>query len=464
MNEALTTAAAAAPTRPTAPAVAAAPVDTVSDVDAVPKTDTQTPIRLGFWVLIVGFGLFLAWAAFAPLDEGVSAPATVSIETRRKTIQHMQGGVVQSLQAREGEQVKRGDVLVVLDDGATRAAHEAIRQNYLVQRALESRLQAELADQPSITFHPDLLNAADALAQQHVRVQQQTFAARRSAQAAEIAAAEQSILGIQGQIAGLRQVLESRRAQQAIQARQYDNIKGLAEEGFAPKNQALQLEQAQAELRASIADLETNIQRAQSAIAETRLRIAQRKQEYLKEVTGQLAEVRREVQGNQERLAAVSADLGRTQVRAPVDGQVVGLGLAGVGGVVQPGQRMMDIVPKGESLLLDAKVPPNVIDRVRVGVETEVRFSAFANSPQLVVHGRVVSLTGDALTEQIGGAVQTYYLARVELTPAGLKALGGRELQPGMQAEVLLKTGERSLLTYLLHPLTKRVAAAMTEE
>jgi len=438
----------------------------VTDVDDIElKTDTKPVIRLGFWVLVVGFGLFLLWAAFAPLDEGVSAPATVSVETRRKTVSHIQGGVVEKLNVKEGAEVKAGDVLVVLDDATTKAAYEAIRQNYLAQRAFESRLMAEVSNASSITFHPDLLAAdKDPVAQQHRAVQQQLFNSRRAAQAAEISAARQAITGLEGQIAGMQQMLESRRTQASIQSRQLANVQGLAEEGFAPRNQALQMEQAQAELRTSLADLQTNMQRAQNAIAETRLRIAQREQEYVKEVSGQLAEVRREVQANQERLVAITTDLGRTQIRAPVAGQVIGLALGGAGAVVTPGQRLMDIVPRGESLLLDAKVPPNVIDRVKVGEDVEVRFSAFADAPQLVVMGKVVSLSGDAVSEQVGNGLITYYLARVELTPEGRKALGDRNMQPGMMAEVLIKTGERSLLTYLLHPLLKRVAAAMTEE
>jgi protease secretion system membrane fusion protein len=242
-------------------------------------------------------------------------------------------------------------------------------------------------------------------------------------------------------------------------------VKALAEEGFAPRNQALQLEQQQADLNASMSDLQTNIARAGNAILELRQRIAQRKQEYVKEVSSQLADVRREVQANQERLAAISADLARMTIRAPVDGQVVGLALAQRGGgVVTPGQRLMDISPKDEALLLDARVSPQVIDRVRSGDAVDVRFNAFANTPTLVVHGRVVSLAHDALTEQVGNGAISYYLARVELTPDGMKALGQRTMQPGMPAEVLIKTGERPLLAYLLHPLTKRIAAAMTEE
>jgi protease secretion system membrane fusion protein len=443
----------------------ASPADVTDVDDKSLKTDTKPVIGLGFWVLIVGFGLFLLWAAFAPLDEGVSAPATVSIETRRKTIQHMVGGTVQQLLVKEGQQVKQGEPLISLDDGTIRANYEAIRQNYLSQRALESRLLAEIGGAGTISFHPDLRSSKEPIAAQHMLVQQQLFNSRRAAQQAELAAARQSIAGTEGQIAGMRLMLESRKAQAAIQEQQVKNVRSLADDGFAPRNQALQLEQSQADLRTTMADLQTQMQRSMSSIAELRLKIAQREQEYLKEVSGQLADVRREVQANQERMAAMSGELDRMQIKAPVAGQVIGLAVAGVGGVVQPGQHLMDIVPQGESLLLDAKIPPNVIDRVKVGEAVEVRFTSFANAPQLVVHGKLVSLAGDSIAEQVsGGGVMTYYLARVALTPEGRKALGDRVLQPGMTGEVLIKTGERSLLTYLLHPLTKRIAAAMTEE
>lgn len=448
---------------PSAPA-GSPPVTDIDDAREL-KTDTTPVIRLGFWVLVVGFGLFIAWAAWAPLDEGVVAPATVSIETRRKVVQHMTGGVVKSVAVKEGVEVKQGDVLAVLDDGSVRATVEAIRQNYLAQRAMESRLLAEAAGARTITFHPDLVaSAKDPLAQQHMAVQQQLFASRRAGQDAEIAAVRQAVVGLEGQIAGLRQTLESRRQQASLQSQQLANVRSLAGDGFAPRNQALQLEQQQAELAASLADIQTNIQRAQSAIAETNLRIAQRQQEYAKEVSAQLADVRREVQANQERLAAVSTDLERMQVRAPVGGQVIGLAVNGPGAVVTPGMRLLDIVPVGESLLLDAKIPQGVIDRIKAGDAVEVRFSAFANAPQLVVHGKLVSLSRDAVTEQTMMGPTSYFLGRVELTPEGVKALGNRELHAGMVAEVLVKTGERSLLTYLMHPLTKRVAAAMTEE
>ena len=410
-------------------------VNPVNDFDA--HSDTSGPIRLGFRVLVLGFGGFLLWTVLAPLDEGVSAPASVSIETRRKTIQHLSGGVVRSVAVKEGQWVREGEVLMELDAGMSKANFEAVRQNYMAQRANESRLLAELKGASKIEFHADLVKAKnDPLVQQHMQTQQQLFTARRAAYRA--------------QVGGMAEMLESRKAQAAFQAQQVQSIRELATEGYASRNQLLQLEQAQAELRTSMTDLQTNYARVQ--------------QEYIKELSAQLADVRREVQSGQEKLQAVTDELSRTQLRSPVDGQVVGMTVTSTGGVVTPGQRLMDVVPKGEALLVDAKIPPHVIDKVRAGEAVDVRFSAFSNSPQLVLDGRLVSLSSDVISEQTAMGAMSYYLGRVEITPEGIKELGKRVMQPGMPAEVLIKTGERSLLTYLMHPLTKRLAASMKEE
>ena len=147
---------------------------------------------------------------------------------------------------------------------------------------------------------------------------------------------------------------------------------------------------------------------------------------------------------------------------APVAGQVVGLAVQTVGAVVQPGQQIMSIVPPGEPLVLEARVAPHLIDRVHAGLAADVRFASFAHSPQLVVQGEVSSVSGDLLTDTQTNV--SYYLARIKLTPEGMKELGSRQLQPGMPAEVVIKTGGRSLLTYLAAPLFKRMAGSMKEE
>jgi membrane fusion protein, protease secretion system len=256
--------------------------------------------------------------------------------------------------------------------------------------------------------------------------------------------------------------LQSRLQQMKLIQQELDQTRPLVQDGYAPRNRLLELERSLSDSQASQADLNGQTARARQAIAEIAQRRLVRQQEYRKEIETQLAEVTREVQSDVQKLVAVSADLSRTQIRSPATGQVVGLVVQSVGAVVQPGQKLMDVVPVDEPLLLETRIEPQLIDKVRTGLITDVRFSSFAHSPQLVVQGEVASVSKDLLIDQ---ATNTgYYLARVRITPEGMKTLGARQLQPGMAVEVIVKTGERSMLTYLLSPLTKRLAASLKEE
>jgi len=437
----------------------------ITDVDdLVLPTDTRATIRNGFLAIVIGFGGFLLWAAYAPLDEGVPAPATVTIDTKRKPIQHPSGGTIERVLVKEGARVKAGDVLAVLNDATARASYEQVHHNYLALRAVEGRAMTELSGADHIGFHPDFTSAAtDPAAAQHVATQTQLFEARRNALRSDLAAIGENIAGLEAQLKGIERSLESRQMQSAKQSELLKSISDLASEGYAPRNQALQLEQGQAELRAVMADLEGNRQRLKRNVEEMKMRMQQRREEYRRDASAQLADSRRELQGLRERTTALGAELRKVQLKAPVDGQVIGLTITN-GSVVSAGQKLMDVVPAEEGVLLEARIPTHVIDRVKPNDPTNVRFSAFAHSPQLVVDGVVKTISGDVLTEQTPAGMMSYYLSRVELTPEGIKQLGERNLQPGMQAEVLIKTGERSLLTYLLHPLTKRIAASLKEE
>jgi protease secretion system membrane fusion protein len=236
----------------------------------------------------------------------------------------------------------------------------------------------------------------------------------------------------------------------------------LVDDGYAPKNRLLELERALADVQSSVADLNGQVSRAQTTMAEIRQKQLGLQQNYRREVETQLADVSREVQADAQKLVAVSADLQRMHIRSPADGQVVGLAVQTTGAVVQPGQKLMVIVPENEPLLLEARIDPSLIDKVKTGLITDIRFNAFSHSPNLVVEGRVESVSSDLLTDPATNI--SYYLARVVVTPTGMSTLGKRRMQPGMPAEVIIKTGERTLLTYLMSPLVRRVAAAMKEE
>ena len=439
---------------------------TADATDVTPKSVTEHTGRsalLGLWALGVGFGGFLLWAGLAPLNEGVPGQGLVSIDTKSKAVQHLTGGLIKEVLVGEGDLVTEGQLLVRLDEGAARANYQAARQRYLSLRATEGRLRAEQLGQTQITFHPDVLEALqDPDIRQVTLTQEQLLASRRAALRADLQSMEESLQGQTGLIEAYESMLLSRKSQQALLSEELNNTRALVKEGYAPRNRQLELERMGAESNAGMAELQGNTVRAKRAVAELRQRAIARQQEYRKEVESQLAEVNREAQSEAERFRVAGEDLGRIEIKSPAAGQVVGLAFQTVGGVIGPGQKLMDIVPAEQALLIEARVAPHLIDRVTKDLPVDVRFSSFAHTPQLVVDGKVVSVSGDQLIDQTTG--MGYYLARVGVTAEGYKKLGPRQLQPGMPVEVIFLTGERSMLTYLLSPLTKRLAASMIEE
>lgn len=443
---------------PPRPSIDAEPVANIAH-----HSDTRRLIWIASLAIGLGFGGFLVWAALAPLDEGVPTSGIVSIDTKRKAVQHQTGGIISAVLVNEGQKVDANQVLMRLNDAVARANYEASRQRYMGLRAMEGRLLAEQLSLPNIDFHPDLVAAAneDPMLQQHMNAQTRLLRSRRNSLEANIGALEEAVKGQQGLIEGYRNVLVSRKNQVALIERELKGIRELVDEGYAPLTRQLELERTLADVTASSADLQANIVRAQSAILETRQREEALRSDYRKETDAQLAEVRREVQSEGQRYKAASEELARTEVRAPATGQVVGLGNQTVGGVVPPGQKLMDIVPEKETLVLEAQIAPNLIDRVSPGTPVDVRFATFAHTPQLVVAGVVDSISADVLSDSQG---RTYYLARITITKEGLKTLGHHQMQPGMPVEVVVKTGERSVLQYLLHPLVRRISASMKEQ
>ena len=449
------------PIRPTDPATPTSSRETGAAKDSSP--DLGNAGRVGLWALSIGFGGFLLWAAFAPLDEGVPSQGHVAIDTKRKSVQHLSGGIIKEVLVGEGDQVKEGQLLIRLDDAAAKANFEAVRQRYLSLRAMHGRLLAEQASQSGISFHPDLVAASgDPLIKQQMMNQEHLFRSRKAALQADLQSIRESIQGQQGLTGAYEAMMVSRRKQFDLLNEELTNTRGVVKDGYVPRNRQLELERQVSESSTSMTELQGNTIRSRSSMAELRQRAIARQQEYRKEVETQLADVTREVLSDAGKFLALQDELTRTDIRSPAAGQVVALVAQTIGGVIGPGQKVLDVVPANEALMLETRVLPQLIDSVHAGMPVDVRFNAFAHTPQLVVQGKLVSVSGDLLTDPQSGA--GYYLARIAVTAEGLTRLGKRQMQPGMPVEVVLRTGERSMLTYLLHPLTKRIAASMNEE
>lgn len=433
------------------------------NTDQLPHDEAKRVATKGLLALGIGFGLFVIWAALAPLDEGVPSSAIVSVETQRKAVQHLSGGIVREVKVTEGQEVEAGDVLFRLNEASARANFEGVRQRYLGLRAVQARLQAEQLAKTELVLHPDLLLAqTDPLIAIQVQTQQALLRTRVRSLQAELKSLNESIQGQEALVASAKAMQSSRQVQLNLLTEELGQTRQLVLEGYVPRNRQLELERALADVQASLYDLQGRKEQATHSIAEMRQRIERTQQVFLQEVQSQLSSVTQEVQADADKLRALEGDLERTEITAPVSGQVVGLSVQTVGAVIQSGQKLLDIVPKDESLVLDVRIAPHLIDKVYPSLNTDVRFSTFAHSPQLVVQGQVRSVSKDLITDPQSGV--TFYLARVVLTKEGMGNLQGRRLQPGMPAEVVIKTGERSMLTYLIHPLTKRFAASMKEE
>ena len=442
----------------------------VSDVtDVTDKAQLSAEIgkvkRIGIWVLGAGLGGFLVFSALVPLDEGVPTLGSVSIDTKRKEIQHLQGGLVKEVLVTEGQTVAKNQILIILADEMVRANYETIRQQYFNLKIVEARLLAEQAGTIVISFDSELMQLAekDKQLSHQLKQQKQLLQARRSSLDSAIGALRESSLGQKSIVETSLQIDINRASQLSSLEKDLVGVRNLVQDGYAPVSKMNELERAVSEIKSSISENRANQIRAKQAILEIEQRQMSLRADFMKEVEQGLTQIRPEIQSLAEKFNAAKQDLERTEIKSPVTGQVVGLSVQTVGSVIQSGQRIMEIVPSQEQLVLETKIAPHLIDRVRVGDNVDVRFSSFSDSPQLVVTGVLKTLSSDVLIENTPNAAP-YYLARVHVTEAGLKTLGSRKMQPGMPAEIVIKTGSRTLLQYLVSPLIKRIAASMKEQ
>lgn len=428
--------------------------------DDMPTSDRGIR-RLGLTIVFVTFGIFGTWAAFAPLSNAVHGSGVVTVQNYRKTVQHLEGGIVKELHARDGDLVKKGDPLIVLDESQLSAEYESTRNQLIVARYKEARLRAErdgLDAIPAVEMEgTDSARAGEAL-----NGELQVFTARHNSLQGEISVNRERIEQMKQQIAGLNEMIRTKRGLEKSYSGEIKQLRELLAEGFVDNQRLLEQERRLDMLKTEVADHESTISKTKLQIGETELQIVQLKKKFDSDVANELSDVQAKVFDLQEKEAALRDRLSRVVIRAPESGMVLDMKVHTIGGVVSAATPLLDIVPEASELVVEAKVDPKDIDRLKLGKTADIRFSAFSAATTPVIEGNLVRISADRLTDEHSG--DPYYLVRVKVSEDGMKKLGNRKLQPGMPAEVLINAGERTMLEYLLKPASNMFAQSLIEE
>jgi HlyD family type I secretion membrane fusion protein len=424
--------------------------------------DWRTPARRGLGVAFLTFFVFGGWACLASIDGAVVAAGSIVVESDRKTVQHLEGGIVKDLMVTGVAHVEQGQVLLRLDSNQERAKEEMARSAVYSAIAEEARLQAEAEGSDQVTFPSDLLQkASDPSAQRAMGDQKRRFEERRAARRIEISILEERIAQSQRQIQGNTAQSKGARAQLDSMTQEYNKLKPLADQGIVPFARIATLERSRAETEGKMGAYDADIARFGRTIDEARLQIEQVGQKVLEEATAKLADTRAQLGDAREKWRVANEVLARTEVRAPRSGRIVNLKVHTIGAVIRPGDVLMEIVPDNDVLVVAARVSSLDINHVQIGLPTEVRLPSFKARSTPIAVGEVLSIAADAARDE--ATHQPYYEVKISVQVPQFPDKVREKLKPGMVADVLIATGERTVLAYLTQPMTDAIRRGMRE-
>ena len=447
------------PARRSLPPIVLRPVDPAMDA-AQPRT--RWVVWLGLLVMVGFFGGFMAWAVFAPLSEAAVAPGVIKVEGTRRTLQHLEGGIVREILVRDGDRVTPGQVVMRLDEIQSGSTLEALRAQRGALLAQMARISAEMARAQQIPFPPELLAATDARTMESVAGQRALFQARMSSLASQLSVLETrrdqaraTISSAEGQLTASRRQLEL--------IRQEENMRrGLVNQGLARLPELLALQRGAVGLEGQVIDLQGQIARSRGTIAENDMQIRATLDQRMQEVGTEAREVAGRLAEAEERLRAAADVATRREILASDAGTIVNLRVFTVGAVVRPGDPLMDLVPSQDRLVAEVNVQPMDIDVVYPGLLAEIRLPAFKQRLVPYLHGRVTFVASDVTTDQ--QSRQSYYRAFVAIDEDQLARLPGVALTPGMPVEAHVLTGSRSFWRYMTQPIRDSMSRAFVEQ
>ncbi len=422
----------------------------------------EAELRSGLRVLALAAVVVGVWGGLAPLSGAVVLPGALVSELSLRKVQHPTGGVVRQISAHDGELVKAGDLLAQLDDTAVRANRQVVVGQLDAIRARVARLIAERDDAPDMPTPANLASRiGDKDVQAIVTAEKSLFKARRVSRNGQRELLTGRIGQLEEEIRGLDAQMKSQGAQRDLIASEEKGVQQLYQKSLVPLARLTGLQREAARLDGAQGQLISSTAETHSKIDEARLQVARLDQEFRADVMKDLREAQDKEAELTERAVAAQDQLDHVEIRAPVTGVVHQLAVHTIGGVVSPGEVLMEIVPENDELQVEAHLQPHDIDQARVGQKARVRFSAFNQRTTPALEGQVVFISPDIAQDAKNGAA--FYRVRVALSPDEIGRLGGLQLVPGMPSEVFLQTGSRTMLSYLFKPLNDQLSRVFRE-
>jgi len=418
--------------------------------------------RIGLIILAATFGVAIVWSFAAPLASAVVASGVVKVDSSRKKIQHQEGGVIREIHVRDGDLVKAGQVLVTLDETRAGASFGILQAELDSSLAEQARLVAERDEKPAIEWPPELAaRSGDTKVAEIMASQRSLFEARRASIVGQVGILERQIVSKQSEIQGLIAQQQSTEKQIASLDVELAGLNDLVGKGMVEKTRIRNVEREIARLDGERGEHVSNIAALRSQIAEKELQKFQLKKSFREEVVADLKAAQTAGFDLLERSSAAKYELENTEMRSPVDGTVVDLKAHTEGGVVAPGEVLMEIVPSGDRLIVEARVRPEDVDRVAPGLQAGVRLHAFDRRRTPEIEGNVTYVSADVIEDPKLGVA--YFMVRVEVPTQEMARLGENRVQPGMLADVFVRTGERTFFGYLLDPIASSFSKAWRE-
>ena len=413
-------------------------------------------------IFIIGAG---TWAAMAPLESAAVASGTVVSDSHRKTVQHLEGGIIGAILVHDGDSVRAGQVLIRLDDTKARTTLSALLGQLADAKARQARLLAERDELEAIDFPADLRGRAgeDATLAAAIAGQRKIFETRRLLMDSKIAAIHERIAQVNEQINGHHAEITSLTKRIALLQEEMAGVEQLVSHGLERKPRLLQLQREMADMEGRRGDTLAQIAKAKQTIAESEVDILGLKHDRQKDVADELRETEKKLHELEEQSQAAADVLARTEVRAPENGTITELRVHTPGGVVNPGEALLDLVPQADRLVVEAKVRPEDIDRVHEGLPAQVRLLPYKQRRTPPIAATVVYVSADRLVDKHSN--ESYYEAKLRVDEAQLAGLGDEvKLVPGMPSEAMIKTGETTVAAYALSPILDSFHRAFGEK